>query len=95
LRASGGAFTIDEQEDAHSVSIQRAYNFLCLAYGSPLRADFKELADQWLPERRKNNCDFEYLTVKRAFDLTLKPRLDPVLLEKVKAMRIFQPEDFK
>jgi hypothetical protein len=95
FKRSGGVFTVGEQENEHSVSIQRAYNFLCLAYGSPLRADFKELTDKWLPERRKENCEFEYLTVKRAFDLTLKPRLDPVLLEKVKAMRIFQPEDFK
>jgi hypothetical protein len=93
FKTSRGVFTVGEQENEHSVSIQRAYNFLCLAYGSPLRADFKELADRWLPERRKENCELEYLTVKRAFDKTIMPKVDQGLLKKVQAMQIFRPED--
>jgi Putative metallopeptidase len=91
----GGAITAGEQENEHSLSIQRAYNYLCLAYGSPLKNSFKELADAWLPKSRKDNCDFEYLTVKRAFDATIHPRLDPVLLAKVQAMQIISADDLK
>ena len=90
-----GSVTAGEQEDEHSLSIQRAYNYLCLAYGSPLKDAFKQLAETWLPRNRKDNCEFEYLTVKRAFDATIGPRLDPVLLKKVQAMQIIYPDDLK
>ena len=63
--------TAEDQENEHSMSLQRVFNFLCLAYGSPLRADFKDLADKWLPDARKDNCEIEYSTVKRAFDKTI------------------------
>jgi hypothetical protein len=95
LRSTGGAITAGDQENEHSMSLQRVYNFLCLAYGSPLRADFKDLADKWLPEKRKDNCEIEYNTVKRAFDKTIMPKVDPVLLKKVQAMQIFRPDDLK
>jgi Putative metallopeptidase len=95
LQRSGGIITVREQQDQHSVGLQRAYNFLCLAYGSPLRAAFEELAANWLPEARKGNCEYEYNTVKRAFDKTIMPRVDQALLKKVQAMQIFKPEDFK
>ena len=51
--------------------------------------------DRWLPDDRKDNCEHEYNTVKLAFDLTIKPKVDPVKLEKVKAMKILRPEDLK
>jgi hypothetical protein len=95
LQRAGGKVSAGEQEDEHSLSIQRANNYLCLAYGSPLKDAFQELADAWLPKSRKDNCDFEYLTVKRAFDATIRPRLDPVLLKQVQAMQIIYPDDLK
>jgi hypothetical protein len=94
LQRAGG-YTDREQENEHSMGIQRAYNYLCLAYGSPLKDSFKELADTWLPANRKGNCENEYLTVKRAFDATIKPRIDMELLKQVRAMQVIFPDDLK
>jgi hypothetical protein len=95
LLASRGSITSHEQADVHSISLQRAQNFLCLAFGSPHSAAFKALAEQWLPEDRRANCEHEYNTVARAFDVTLKPRIDPVRMEQVRKMKILNPDDLK
>ena len=94
LLASGG-ITAADQAGVHSIDLQRGLNYLCLAFGSPHSAAFKALADRWLPDDRKDNCEHEYNTVKLAFDLTIMPKVDPVKLEKVKAMKILRPEDLK
>jgi Putative metallopeptidase len=90
-----GKVTYEYEGDVHSLSLQRGLNFLCLAYGSPHSADFKQLADQWLADERKESCMSEYATVRRAFDLTIMPHVDRVKLEKVRGMRIFNPEDLQ
>ena len=95
LNASGGGISSSSQADVHSLSLQRAMNFLCLAYGSPDSASFKGLADQWLTDERKANCQSEYKTALVAFTKTILPRVDQDRMKKVLAMQIFRPEDFQ
>jgi len=90
-----GKVSIAYEADVHSLSLQRGLNFLCLAYGSPHSADFKGLADRWLSDERKENCTSEYATVRRAFNMTIMPHVDSTKLEKVRTMRILNPEDLK
>jgi hypothetical protein len=96
LRSTRGAITAGDQEDVHSLDLQRGLNYLCLAYGSPHSAAFKELADRWLPNIRKANCVNDYNRVKLAFEKTiLEKHVDPVQLKKVQGMKILQPGDMK
>jgi hypothetical protein len=89
-----GAPSPAAEADVHSLSGQRAVNFLCIAYGGD-PATFKQLADAFLPPVRKPNCANEYRQADRAFRKTVLPDVDQELMKKVQAMRILRPEDFK
>jgi len=78
----------------HSIDIQRALNYLCLAYGQD-DASFEELASQWLPDQRKSNCKYEYQQALLAFKKTVMQFVDPEQLKKVQAMQILRPDDKK
>ena len=78
----------------HSISIERAINYLCLAYGQDPDS-FEDLARQWLPEQRKANCKYEYQQALSAFKKTVLPFVDMDQLRKVQAMSILQPDDSK
>jgi hypothetical protein len=80
--------------DVHSISIERAVNYLCLAYGQD-SASFEDLASQWLPKQRKENCKYEYDQAFLAFKKTVLPFVDMDQLKKVQAMQILQPDDSK
>ena len=80
--------------DVHSISIERAINYLCLAYGQD-PASFQDLASQWLPEQRKANCRNEYQQALLAFKKTVLPDVDLEQLKKVQAMPILQADDAK
>jgi hypothetical protein len=94
MQASNGALKPWQESDAHSLDIQRAYNFLCLAYGKD-PATFEELAQSLLPRIRQEHCKDEYAQAERAFVKTLLPKIDPVKMKEVQKMQIFRPEDFK
>ena len=80
--------------DVHSLSIERAVNYLCLAYGQDA-SNFEDLAKQWLPEQRKANCKNEYQQGMLAFTKTVLPFVDMNQLKKVQGMQILRPEDAK
>jgi hypothetical protein len=80
--------------DVHSISIERAVNYLCLAYGQD-PASFEDLAKQWLTNQRKANCKYEYDQAFLAFKKTVLPFVDMDQLKKVQAMPILQPDDSK
>jgi hypothetical protein len=94
LRNSKGALSPSEEADVHSLSGQRAINFLCIAYGGD-PATFKQLADTLLPPVRKPNCANEYHQAEIAFRKTVLPDVDLELMKKVQAMQILRPGDFK
>jgi hypothetical protein len=84
-----------DMADVHSLDMQRLYNYLCLANGSEHRDAFQALADTYLPAARKPNCPFEYKQALRAFEKTVLPDVDRILLERVRRMPILRPEDDK
>ncbi len=80
--------------DTHSLHLQRAYNFLCLAYGKDQTA-FQDIAKAWLPAQRRPSCPAEYQQALRAFNKTVLPDVDQELLKKVRTMQLLQPDDAK
>ena len=94
LRNGKGTPSPGAEADVHSLSGQRAINFLCIAYGGDPAA-FKQLADALLPPARKPNCANEYHQADIAFRKTVLPDVDQELMKKVQAMKILRPEDFK
>jgi hypothetical protein len=75
--------TMEEFADEHSTSEQRAFNLLCMAYGSN-SAVFEDVAI-WggLPQFRMDICEEEYELVSLAYQALISPHVDPVLAEKV------------
>jgi putative metallopeptidase DUF4344 len=94
LKATNGTLQIGDEADAHSLSIQRSYNALCLAYGKD-EATFKDLAESLLPRVRRERCKEEYVQAELAFKRTLLPKIDVGRMKQVQTMQIFRPEDFK
>ena len=78
--------------DTHSTPAQRFYNFLCIGYGGEPQA-FKDLADKWLGKARAETCAHEYKQVRNAFNKTVMPHVDPVLLKKVQSIQWIRPDD--
>jgi hypothetical protein len=83
VEASKGWFYSDRRDqqmgapvlyyDEHGLNQQRAYQIVCLMYGSdPVK--FKDLADQTkLPEARRESCKFEFTRASRSWDTVLAP----------------------
>jgi len=94
LRQAKGGVQFHLEADVHSLSGQRAINFLCIAYGGD-RGTFEALANRLLPALRKPNCANEYRQAQIAFRKTVLPDVDIELMKKVQAMQILRPEDFK
>ncbi len=67
----------------HGLPQERAYNLLCLAYGSnPVRfSDF--VHEGYLPRMRASHCETEYRTLANAFDKEIGPHIDYELAKGV------------
>jgi putative metallopeptidase DUF4344 len=94
LAAYQGKVDIGQEADEHSIDIQRAYSFLCMAYGKEPAA-FEELADRLLPRLRKANCESEYKQAAHAFKKTVLPDLNEAKMKKVLQMDVLRAEDFR
>jgi putative metallopeptidase DUF4344 len=94
LRRQKGEISPAQEADEHSIDIQRAFNFLCIAYGKD-PATFQELADQLLPPARRDNCADEYKQAALAFRKTLLPDVDQDMMKEVLKMAILRAEDYK
>jgi hypothetical protein len=69
----------------HSLSAQRFYNIMCMAYGADPRL-FGELVDkELLPDERAEGCRAEYLQVDYAMRTLLGPHIDRALAVSRKA----------
>jgi hypothetical protein len=74
-----------------STPAQRFYNILCIAYGSDTKT-FAFLSPKaagqtvYLPASRADDCEWEYETVRTAFNKVLTPHIDAELLKKVQAI---------
>jgi hypothetical protein len=80
--------------DSHSLSLQRGFAILCLAYGKDPET-FKDLAQAWLPAARQPSCAREYRQAENAFRKTILPYVDAAQLKKVQQMQILRPDDSK
>jgi hypothetical protein len=79
--------------DSHSLSAQRMYNFLCVAYGRHPDA-FKDLVDQGLlPRARAQNCAKEYKQIEHAFLKTVMPAIDRKKMDDVRGKTWLRPGD--
>ena len=80
---SGGDCSPERFANEHETPAQRAYNQMCLAYGSDkeLFADYVSLG--YLPKERAEFCDEEYFQIKEAFKILFHPHLDLDLAEKI------------
>jgi len=72
-----------EFADEHSTSEQRAFNLLCIAYGSDPEL-FEDVAT-WggLPQERADICEEEYELIAIAYEKLIGPHIDPDLAKKV------------
>ena len=94
MQSQKGEIKPAQEADEHSIDIQRAYNFLCIAYGKEPAA-FQELADRLLPRARKDNCAAEYKQAALAFRKTVLPDVDQDMMKEVLKMDVLRPDDFK
>jgi hypothetical protein len=61
--------------ERHGLDEQRAYQIVCLMYGSD-PARFKDLADETeLPQDRRRSCGWDYDTASRSWDRALAPHM--------------------
>lgn len=67
--------------DEHGTPLQRAYNLGCIAYGAD-RKLFSDFAG-YLPKKRAEVCEEEYVQVERAFEDLIDPHIDGALAEKI------------
>ena len=73
------AETSDEEElcygsywGVHNLDIQRFYNISCYAYGADPEYNQDLIEDEWLPEDRALNCEYEYWQMDYAWNYLLK-----------------------
>lgn len=65
---------------------RRFYGILCMAYASDPKT-FGFLARNFdIPSRRIDKCAQDFTQVQQAFDATILPHVDQILLQKVRAM---------
>lgn len=84
IAESEGAWGHDAFSDEHGNPLQRAYNYLCMAYGAD-PATFQYFVDSGLlPKARAEHCGREYKQIVHAFAATILPHVD---LEKMKIVR--------
>ncbi|MEJ2177904.1 MAG: DUF4344 domain-containing metallopeptidase [Gammaproteobacteria bacterium] len=75
--------TMEEFADEHSTSEQRAFNLLCMAYGSNPEL-FRDVAiTGGLPQFRIDICEEEFELVSFAYETLIGPHVDAVLAEKI------------
>ena len=68
--------TWDYYADVHSLTAQRLFNIMCLAYGSD-PASFAALVDKgYLPKERAEICWAEYAQVAQAVSTLIRPHVD-------------------
>ena len=81
---SGGDCSPERFANEHETPAQRAYNQMCLAYGSDKELFADYVSRGYLPKERAEFCDEEYFQIKDAFKILFHPHLDLDLAEKIR-----------
>jgi hypothetical protein len=92
LAKSDGDWSRDAFSDIHGHPLQRAYNYLCMAYGSDPDL-FQYVVDQGLlPKERAILCGQEFAQIRHAFAKTIYPHIDLEKMKVVQATQWLRPE---
>jgi len=59
--------------DTHNLDIQRFYNISCYAYGQNPEYNQDLIEEEWLPEERAINCEYEYAVLEDSWTRILTP----------------------
>ena len=82
-KRSGPCRPVEDYASEHSTPAQRAFNLLCIAYGADTKLFADIVSKGYLPKARAEYCEEEYEQVQDAFEILIKPHIDPVLADKV------------
>jgi len=85
LGEAGGPWPRDAFSDEHGHPLQRAYNYLCMAYGAAPDLFQQYIDNGLLPKERVPNCAHEFQQIRAAFVKTMLPHIDPVKLKLVQS----------
>jgi hypothetical protein len=78
--------------DEHGHPLQRAYNYMCIAYGA-MPDTFQQYIDQGLlPKERAVNCGREFKQIEHAFAKTMLPHIDQAKMKVVQSKDWLKPE---
>lgn len=80
---TGPCRSMEYYANEHSTPAQRAFNLLCIAYGTDTKAFAGIVSKGHLPKARAEFCEEEYEQVQDAFDMLIRPHLDPDLADKI------------
>jgi hypothetical protein len=75
--------SIEEYADEQSTSEQRAYNLMCIAYGSDPELFLDVVTKGGLPQERVEICEEEYELLELAFETLIDPYIDQEMADKV------------
>jgi putative metallopeptidase DUF4344 len=70
---------------------RRFYNLLCMAYASDPKSYAFLAKNADIPSNRLDRCEQDFVQVQAAFDATILPHVDQILLQKVRAMPWLPP----
>jgi hypothetical protein len=87
LYESGGEWPRWLYSDEHGHSLQRSYNYLCMAYGADPETFGYYVDSGLLPKERAVNCKHEFEQLTNAFQKTMMPHIDPDKMKAVQATK--------
>ena len=84
IQMPGPEITVPLQlfSDEHSTPAQRAFNVLCIAYGSDKKLFADIVEKDFLPKRRAESCDREYDDLTFAMTKLIGPHIDKASAKK-------------
>ena len=81
---SGPCRPVEDYASEHSTPAQRKYNLLCIAYGANTKLYSDIVSEGRLPKARAEFCEEEYEQVQDAYEILVKPHIDPALADKIR-----------
>lgn len=92
MAAAEGDWGRDAFSDVHGHPLQRAYNYLCMAYGATPATFQYEVDHGLLPKERAADCAREYKQIYNAFAKTIYPHIDVDKMKLVQSTPWLRPE---
>jgi len=78
---------LEDYANEHGTPAQRAYNLLCIAYGSDTKMYKGILSKGYLPRSRAEFCEEEYEQVQDAFEMLFDEHIDLDLAEEIRNLK--------